>query len=188
MPRPDPRRPAAATKRATALSRRAVRQQDLLHRLYSVRVPMAPGAQVKDPLPGMQVPVAASPTEGIIYSDGPMDRHTAAHESAHLLERLMTDRDKARFTRLAGAKQWDVGTSGAMGPEAPGYRQSGSERFGDVAALLATRHDPQGNHVVAGYLDTADMPSRRELLRFGHSLERFGARHGLPQYVRPTRG
>ena len=183
MPRPDP----ATTRADLRSSRRQVRQQDLLHRLYSVRVPMVP-AQVKDPLPGMQVPVAASPTEGVIYSDGPMDRHTAAHESAHLLERLMTDRDKARFTRLAGAKQWDVGTSGAMGPETPGYRQSGSERFGDLAAMLATRRDPQGNRVVAGYLDTADMPSRRELLRFGRSLERFGTRHGLPQYVRPTRG
>jgi hypothetical protein len=168
--------------------KRAERRAMLLGRLQGVRVPMVPGVQVRDPLPGMQTPVAASPSEGVIYSDGPMDRWTAGHESAHLLERLMTDRDRARFTRLAGAKQWDVGTSGAMGPETPGYRKSGSERFGDLAAMLSIDHDPRGNKVVAGYLDTADMPSRRQLLRFGRALERFGTRHGLPEYQRPRRG
>jgi hypothetical protein len=171
-----------------AAAKRQQRQAMLLGRLQAVRVPMMPGAQVKDPLPGMQTPVAASPTEGVIYSDGPMDRFTAAHESAHLLERLMSDRDKARFTRLAGAEQWDAGTSGAMGPETPGYRKAGAERFGDLAAMLAIDHDPRGNKVIAGYLDTADMPSRRRLLRFGRALERFGARHELPEYVRPRRG
>jgi hypothetical protein len=176
----------AAQKRATT---RDQRQAMLLGRLRGVRVPMMPGAVVKDPLPGMQAPVAAAPAEGVIYSDGPMDRFTGAHESAHLLERLMTDRDKARFMRVMGQPrgQWEVGTSGAMGPESTGYRNSGGERFADLAAMLAVDHDPRGNRVIGGYLDTADMPSRRRLLRFGRSLERFGARHDLPEYVRPRR-
>jgi hypothetical protein len=185
---PRPHSVAQQYRAQQSAARRAQRQAMLIGRLQGVRVPMMPGAQVKDPLPGMQTPVAADPANGIIYSDGPMDRFTGAHESAHLLERLMTDRDKARFMRLTRSDQWDVGTSGAMGPETTGYRRSGSERFADLAAMLAIDHDPRGNRVIGGYLDTADMPSRRRLLRFGRSLERFGARHDLPEYVRPRRG
>jgi hypothetical protein len=150
---------------------------------------MMPGMQVRDPLPGMQVPVAASPTEGIIYSDGPMDRHTAAHESAHLLEPRMTEADRRGFSRLMGRPNdpWEAGTSGAMGAESTGYRRSMGELFAEYAALVATRHDPRSNRVTAGYLDTDQMPSRRQLLRFGRALAAFGEREGLPAYQRPRR-
>ena len=174
---------------AAQRSRRQAHQQDLLNRLMSVKVPGVP-ATVKDPLPGMTAPVAADPANGVIYSDGPMDRHTAAHESAHLLERLMTDRDKARFARVMGlgGHPWEVGQSGAMGTgPSTGYRNSVGEIMADWTAMLATRHDPRSNRVVAGYIDTKDMPNRRQLLQFGRALERFGARNGLQQYVRPRR-
>lgn len=178
-------------RRAARQSRREVRDARFAGKLgvASTRVPMVPGIQIRDPLPGMQAPVAASPSEGVIYSDGGMDRHTAAHESAHLLESRMTDADKLGFARAMGRPNdpWEVGTSGAMSAESTGYRRSLGEIFADYAAMVATRTDPEGNRVTAGYLDTADMPSRRGLLRFSRELGRFGKRNGLPAYARPRR-
>jgi hypothetical protein len=176
-------------KRLLDETRRQVREQQMLNRLGAVRVPMVAGARVQDPLPGMQVPVAADPSSSTIYSDGPMDRFTAAHESAHLLEKVMTDRDKQRFAKVMGMpdRPWEIGDSGAMGHQSTGYRGSLSEVMADWAAMLSTRHDPQGQKVVAGYIDSKDMPSRKQLLRLGKSLERFGDRNHLDRYVRPHR-
>lgn len=151
---------------------------------------MVTDRQVLSPRADMVTPVAAEPDTGTIYADGAMDRFTGAHESAHLLEKLMTGADRKRFAKVMGMpnRPWEVGKSGATGQESTGYRGSLSEIMADWTAMLATRHDPSGNKVISGFVDTDAMPSRKQLLRFGRSLERFGARNSLPQYVRPSRG
>jgi hypothetical protein len=155
--------------------------------LRAVTVPMMPGTVVRPPTPQMLVAIAADPATGTIYATGPMDAYTEAHERAHLLERVMTDADRQRFMLIMGSRHaWQVGQSPAYGDSdvTAGYRYSASEHFADWAAFVTIRHDPQGNHVIAGYLDR--MPTRAQLLRFARALERFGDRRGLPAYRRAS--
>ena len=187
-PPPPPAKVRLLEERAVRQSRRVARENVMLDRLRSVRVPMVRDRRVETPPAhwNYEGSAAADSANGVIYANGAMSARTAAHESAHLLDRVMTDADKGRFSRIMGMSKrpWDAERVGALGDSSKG-RGTAGEAFADMVAMLATGQDPRGTRVVSGYLDR--MPSRRRLLRLGRSLERFGARNDLPTYVRPRR-
>lgn len=170
----------AALKAALRESQDAVATQRYSNRLRSVKVPMVADRRVVRG--GREDAFAfANSDTGTITSSGAMDALTGAHESAHLLEKVMTDADRGRFAMLMGKPNapWWHGEPGD-----PGYRRSLGERFADMTAMAATGFDPQGNQMVSSYIDRP--PSRPDLMRFARALERFGRRNGLPVYERPN--
>ncbi len=191
MPWQPPPVPAVSlARKVEERPRRPISDAAFRARVRALRLPMVPGVTVHDPLPGQIGAAVADPGSRRIHTEGGLDRFTAAHESFHMLDTVLTDRDKRRLARKGGlgARPWDIGSSGAVQRESQGYRQSASEVLADFAAMLQTRHDPKSNRVVGAYLDTKDVPSRRRLLRFGRELDRIGQRLALPEYVRPRRG
>ena len=128
--------------------------------------------------PGADVgPVAAyaDVDADTIYMREP-DAFTMGHESFHLLSKLATDRDKARWQKILGyGGDWDQGT-GVTG----GGLKSPSELIADNFGMLASGRDPRKT-MDGGYVEGYD-PKR--LRRFGRSLERFRARNNLGVYDR----
>lgn len=114
---------------------------------------------------------------GNVYLRTPDDFATG-HEAFHLLDKLATDRDRARWQRILGYKgEWDQGT----GASAAGLR-SPSELIADNFGMLASGRDPRTT-MDGGYVESYN-PKR--LRRFGRSLERFRVRNGLEVYDRKT--
>jgi hypothetical protein len=181
--------PASRAQTLAAATRRTVRRQEIRNELMSAPVPMAPVLRVARALPGQPGQAASDGTT--IYVQGSMDARTAAHESAHNLDhQVLTDADRARFSRVMGmaGKPWDVMEKQAGSASANTSAGSASERFADMVAMLATRKLPRpGRELGFTYLQD-DPPNLRELRRFSRVLGRLQQRNGLADYVRPRRG
>jgi hypothetical protein len=147
----------------------------LAQRVRALEMPMPVGARLAAAPEGAPAYAQADQAAGVVYAQGPLDKFTAAHETAHLLK--LTEADRRRFARVMGRPngQWWVGEPGG-----PGYRGSLGERFADMAAIIATDVNPRKRWSGTGYIDRP--PSLRRLLRFGQALERYGRRNGLGTY------
>jgi hypothetical protein len=182
---PPPQREQALV----AQVRKQTRRQELRNELMASKVPMAPVLRVANALPGQPGQAASDGTT--IYVQGGMDARTAAHESAHNLDhQVLTDADRARFSKVMGmaGKPWDVMEKQAGSASANTSAGSASERFADMVAMLATRRLPTpGREDGFTYLQD-DPPNLRELRRFSRVLGRLQKRNGLADYVRPRRG
>jgi hypothetical protein len=164
--------------REQRLARRARQQvagRGVTHGLReaSANLPMAARVKLAQ-MPEGQNAAAGSDGE-TVYSQGGLDGRTLAHELGHNLDaQSLTDDDRRRLAVVMGRPNdpWDVPDRRGAGAA---DRSSLSERFADPRA---------GRSIGDGYLDE-DPPSRRELLRFGRSMMRFGARSGLQDYRDP---
>jgi hypothetical protein len=174
--------------REQRLARRARQQvagRGVTHGLReaSANLPMAARVKLAQ-MPEGQNAAAGSDGE-TVYSQGGIDGRTLAHELGHNLDaQSLTDDDRRRLAVVMGRPNdpWDVPDRRGAGAA---DRSSLSERFASLYAMLAVGAYPRaGRSIGDGYLDE-DPPSRRELLRFGRSMMRFGARSGLQDYRDP---
>lgn len=166
------------SQRATVKEQRG---DTLAGRVRALRVPMPQSVRMA-PLSELGIQNAygaADPQTGTIYSDGKLDRYALAHETMHLLP--LGERDQRRFARIMGQPQGQWWADAEPGSAA--WRGSLGERFADMGAMVATGFDPRHGSVSA-YMD--EMPTQRQLLRFGRALERYGRRNGLPPYRPPA--
>lgn len=115
------------------------------------------------------------PNTGTIYSDGPLDRFSRAHEIGHVLDaEVLTDADRQTFRlimRVPGDADWWNGPGDDDGLRTP------CEWFADYYAAAATRMDARHGGVVSYATITP-----RRLARFEQTLDALGRRYGLAPY------